>query len=208
MTTGATLLLGGEGEGARDLAAALGAEVERVPSGADDAALEAWRRAFVAGPPLPAIVVALLGGPPAAGELCEIERAAWDRRADDPLVAWCVALGAASRRIVDGGALVAVVDAPAALDAAGWAPETGLADAVIALVRSLAQSEGARGVRVNALTTPARLGPARVALPVPPLGSFPGTLAGEVAGAVRLLLSDDAVGLTARAIPVDCGRSL
>jgi enoyl-[acyl-carrier-protein] reductase (NADH) len=99
-----------------------------------------------------------------------------------------------------------VIEAPAALDAAGFAPEVGLASALRALARSLAASEGARGVRINTVTTPVRLGVVPVA-PAPPLASFPGQVEREVAGAVRLLLSADAAGLTGATFAADSGRT-
>jgi NAD(P)-dependent dehydrogenase (short-subunit alcohol dehydrogenase family) len=102
---------------------------------------------------------------------------------------------------------VAVVERPAALDCAGFAPEASVAEAACALVRSLARSEGARGVRANAVASAARLAPARVVEPAPPLARFPGEIAREVAGAVRLLLAADASGVTGQVLAADCGRS-
>jgi enoyl-[acyl-carrier-protein] reductase (NADH) len=110
-------------------------------------------------------------------------------------------------RCADGGAIVAVIERPSPLDCIGWAPESGVADAVEALTRSLGRSEGPRGVRVNAVTTPARLTGADVVAPPPPLATFPGTVEREVVGAVRLLLSDDAAGLTGTVTHADSGRS-
>jgi NAD(P)-dependent dehydrogenase (short-subunit alcohol dehydrogenase family) len=101
-----------------------------------------------------------------------------------------------------------LVQTPAALDAAGWTLETSIADGVVALARSLAASEGARGVRVNAVTTPLGLIEPPVIAPAPPLASFPGRLDREIAGAVRLMLSADAAGLTGRVVGADGGRSL
>ncbi len=131
----------------------------------------------------------------------------WVARAEEPLARWFTALGVAARRCADGGAIVAVVERPAPLDCAGWAAEAGVADAVEAMVRSLARSEGGRGVRVNAVTTPTRLVPATVVDPAPSLPTFPGAVEDEVAGAVRLLLADDAAGVTGTVVHADCGRS-
>jgi enoyl-[acyl-carrier-protein] reductase (NADH) len=116
-------------------------------------------------------------------------------------------MGVASRRVADGGAVVAVVEAPAPIDSAGWTPESGVAEAAIVLARSLAQSEGARGVRANAITTPLRLGGGELA-PPPALPGYPGTLEDDVAGAVRMLLGEDARGVTASVTYVDRGRTL
>ena len=205
---GDTLLLGHEGGFARTLAQELGASLELVPRGASDAELEAWRAGVIAGPACGKVVVALALEPaPGPAPLCDLDTTVWQQRAEAPFLAWCAALGAAASRCADGGAIVAVAEAPAALDAAGFAPESGLAEAVGGLVRSVAHSEGARGVRANAVTTPARVSLGPVPAPPPALASFPGQLAREVAGAVRLLLSEEARGITGRTLPADCGRS-
>jgi enoyl-[acyl-carrier-protein] reductase (NADH) len=116
-------------------------------------------------------------------------------------------LGVAAARCADGGAIVAVVERPAPLDCAGFAPETAVGEAACALVRSLARSEGPRGVRVNAVATSARLAPPRPVAPAPALASFPGALEREVAGALRLLLGSDASGVTGQVLAADCGRT-
>ena len=151
--------------------------------------------------------MALWGARPTAAALLELDFEQWQARAELPLIAWNVALGAAASRCSQGGAIVAVVESPAALDSVGWAPEAGIGDAVVALVRSLARSEGERGVRVNAVSTPARLTTGSVVAPPPSLASFPGSIGAEVAGAVRLLLADDARGLSGRVLAADCGRA-
>ena len=140
------------------------------------------------------------------GPVDDLEPDAWAARGEEPLVAWLVAMGAAAARCADGGVIVAVVDRPPPLDAAGWAPESGIADAVEALTRSLARSEGPRDVRVNAVTTAARVARPPVVDPQPPLARYPGDLE-DVAGAVRLLLDDDGAGLTGTVVHADLGRS-
>ncbi|HVN36943.1 MAG TPA: hypothetical protein VMW19_02060 [Myxococcota bacterium] len=201
------LILGTDVAAVRALAGALDGLLELVPAEGGDAALEAWRRRSASAARCEQIVVALWSEiPPRAEPLTDVEAGAWEMRAEAPLLAWSVALAAAASRCADGGAVVGVVEAPAALDAAGFAPEVGLAAAVRALARSLAASEGARGVRVNTVTTPTRLGVRPVA-PAPPLASFPGRIDLEVAGAVRLLLSADAAGLTGCTLAADSGRT-
>ena len=143
----------------------------------------------------------------AANALLGVDPEAWLAHAEDPIARWVFALGVAAARCADGGAIVAVIDRPAPLDCAGFAPESAAADAACALVRSLARSEGARGVRVNAVVTSARLAPTSPIAPPPALASFPGTLECEVAGAVRMLLADDARGITGQVIAADCGRT-
>ncbi|MEZ4217348.1 MAG: SDR family oxidoreductase [Myxococcota bacterium] len=205
----AVLVIGTDGALARELARALGGELEPTP--AVDAPDDAWlaaRARNAAAPPRARILVAIGAAPPAgARALVEQNDAEWEARAEAPLRAWTLALGLAQARCADGGAIACVVDAPAPLDAAGFAPEAGLADAVAALARSVALAEGARGVRANAIATPARIPGAPIAALAPPLARFPGTLAHEVAGAVRLLLSDDAAGITGRLLAADCGRA-
>ena len=198
------LVLGTDVDPVRQLAASLGGDWLPV---AEVDTLEHWRGDVAAGPPVDAVVVAVWPAEVASGSLTSLTDAEWMARAEDPLLRWPVALGAAVARCADGGTVVAVVERPAPLDAAGWAPESGVADAVEALVRSLARSEGPRGVRVNAVTTPARVAPASPVAPAPSLPTFPGSVDGEVVGAVRLLLGADGSGVTGTVVHADCGRS-
>jgi len=189
------------------LAAKLGAApgFDRLPApDSEAAAFEAWRERLATGPPAPRIVVAVWHERPRPAALVDLADAEWEARAEAPLLAWNVALGAAAARCADGGAIVAVVEAPGPLESAGWVPEAGLADAVSALVRSVAQAEGPRGVRANTLVTPARIGPAGVAGLAP---GYPGTLEGEVLDAAQWLLSDNAGGISGHTLAADFGRT-
>jgi NAD(P)-dependent dehydrogenase (short-subunit alcohol dehydrogenase family) len=213
------LLLGSGAAEVAALAAALPAELSVVPDVASGSAsagvdwawaggLEEWRRAASGGAPAERIVVAVWPadlGPPV--ELADTPLDEWIGRAEVGFARWFAALGVAARRCGDGGAIVAAVERPAPLDCAGWAPETGGADAVEAMVRSLARSEGPRGVRVNAVTTPVRSTRPPVVDPAPSLATFPGRVDHEVAGAVRMLLGGDAAGVTGTVVHADCGRS-
>lgn len=196
----------------RALAAALDAEWLELPDAdaADAAELERfrrdastrWRRSRRR------LVVAPWCGEPEPGPLTALDDGGWQRRGERPLLAWMVAMGVASECVVDEGAIVALVEAPAPIDSNGWAPECGVAEAAIVLARSLAQSEGARGVRVNAVETPLRVGGGVLAPPPALAGRYPGTVEREIAGAVRMLLSDDASAMTAGVVFADCGRTL
>jgi hypothetical protein len=200
-------MIRGDGPAERALADCLAARAEIVPCEVDRA--ERWRDAAVGGaekfarvvvaawPPVAAAGAALLSTPPEA----------WLARAEDPIARWVFALGVAAARCADGGAIVAVLERPAPLDSAGFAPESAVADAASALVRSLARSEGPRGVRVNAVATSVRIAPAQPVAPAPALASFPGALEREVAGAVRMLLGADASGVTGQVLAADCGRT-
>jgi len=208
------LLLGTDCADVTDLASALDAHLDSQPevegAGVDWAwaeALEAWRDAASVGPAVDHIVVAPWSAPPELSPLTAIGLDAWVARAELALARWVTAFGVAKLRCADGGVVVAVVDRPAPLDSAGWAPESGIADAVEALTRSLARSEGPRRVRVDAVTTPGRLTRGAVVDPSPPLATFPGSVLLEAVGAVRLLFEADALGITGQVVHADCGRS-
>jgi NAD(P)-dependent dehydrogenase (short-subunit alcohol dehydrogenase family) len=202
----APLVLGDDSGPVRALAAALQGTPLAVPQRA--AELEAWRARECAGARCERIAVALLAESAAhRGAVVSLDPAAWPARTDEAIARWAFALGVAAARCVDGGAIVALIERPAPLDCAGYAAESAVADAACALVRSLARSEGPRGVRVNAVATSARVAPAHPVAPPPALESFPGALDREVAGAVRLLLSGDASGITGQVLAADCGRT-
>ena len=194
----------------RDLAEALNAEWLEFPALETERAeeVEAFRLASRSEGTHSQVVVALWAGEAIPAPLMALDDAAWQRRAEAPLIGWSVAMGVASRCAADGGAIVALVEAPAPIDSAGWTPESGVAEGAIVLARSLAQSEGPRGVRVNAVTTGLRLGGGELAPPPALPDRYPGSLVGDVSGAVRVLLSEDASGMTAGVTHVDGGRTL
>lgn len=170
--------------------------------------LTRWRDETGTGTPAERVIVAAWPyGTPTAVPLLDTSDDAFAIRVDRPLAVWLAALGAAVRRCADGGAIAAVVERPPPLDAAGWAPESGVADAVEAWARSLARSEGTRGVRVNVVTTPGRLVAPEIVDPQPSLSTFPGSVDHEVVEAVRMLVGPGVAGVTGTVVHADCGRS-
>ena len=203
-----TLLLATETPETHQLAKSLEADLEALPSVQHPERFEAWRAAASRAEPRACVVVSvwLEGVRPA--ELMEVDAEGWRRRFELPYLLWNFALGAASQRCADQGVVVALVQAPAALDAPGLTPELAISDGVLALVRSVAASEGPRGVRSNLVTTPIGLVAGDLVAPAPPLSGFPGSIEDSVAGAVRSFLSPDAASLTGRVLNADGGRSL
>jgi hypothetical protein len=146
--------------------------------------------------------------PPApSSPLVELDPGAWLAAAEWPFALWFAALSAVASAVDDGAAVVAVVERPVALDAPGHAASVAVAEGVLALVRSLAAAHGARRVRVNAVTTEVFTAPPVLLGAVPTFPAFPGRADREVAGAVRMLLSPDACGVTGTAVRADCGRA-
>jgi hypothetical protein len=208
------LVLGTDMPEVRELAAALDASAvdlvdpEGWSGGAADAAgaLTGWRERVASGDAVQGVVVAMWSPLRSAGPLLDVDDDTW-ATSEAAVTAWTAGLGAAVRRCADGGRVVAVVERPSPLDAAGRVVESGVADAVEALVRSLARSEGHRPVRVNGVSTPLRLVPERVVAPAPPLATFPGAVRPELAEAVRMLLGPGVAGVTGTVLHADGGRS-
>lgn len=171
-----------------------------------DDVLRAWRAELAALPTAEAVVVCTWSEPTPAVRLHELEPEQWRAQVEWPSALWFTTLVAAAERCRDGGAVVAVVERPATIDAPARAPLVAVGDGLVNLMRSLAAIEGPRGVRVNAVTTGVHTAP-EVLLGAPPrLTTFPGRVEVEVAGAVRLLLSPDAAGVTGTTLAADCGR--
>ncbi|MCP4908638.1 MAG: hypothetical protein GY910_26990 [bacterium] len=205
------LLFATKAEATLRLAESLDAEFAALPLASAPEKFEDWRSKASAAEERDRVIVApwlVTPEPPKCAELMNVDPAAWRERFELPYLLWNFALGAASRRVADHGAIVGVVQSPAAIDAPGWTPELAISDGVLSLIRSLAAAEGARGVRCNLVTTPIGLIEGDLVAPAPPLAGFPGTIEKHVAGAVRTLLSPDAVGLTGRVLSADGGRSL
>jgi hypothetical protein len=139
--------------------------------------LTAWRNVVDALPPSPQVVVCTWLGAVPAVPLVDLTPTAWRRSVEWPTALWFSTLVAAAGRCTDGGAMVVVVDRPASIDAIGHSTTVTVAEGITNLVRSLAAAEADRGVRVNAVVSELRT-------EVP------------VAGAVRMLLSADAAGIS------------
>jgi hypothetical protein len=208
-----TLLIGTDVPDVRLLSAALEAQFVAIPAigrgdgGWPAAVLDAWRHEVAAGPAAERIAVAAWSATHEPRPLVDANAAEFATRCELPFATWFAALGAAVQRAADGGSVVAIVERPPPLDCAGWAPESGVADAVEAFVRSLARSEGPRDLRINAVTTPARLIQGALPAPPPPLVSFPGTVEREVAAAAQMLLGGGVLGVTGTVVHADGGRS-
>ena len=202
-----TLLFKTPGTALATLAEGLGGSVVDLPDARAEDTFEAWREAASDGPSSDRVVVAMWLEDAVPVELSGVDVVRWRRRFEGPWFLWHFALAAAARRCLDGGSIVAVAQAPAMLDAAGYTPETSIAHGVLALVRSLAVAEGTRGVRVNLVTTPIGLVEGELIAPPPPLPGHPHDLT-AVAGVVKLLLDPAASTLTGRVLPADGGRTL
>jgi NAD(P)-dependent dehydrogenase (short-subunit alcohol dehydrogenase family) len=168
-----------------------------------------WGEQLRAGPPVGSAVVCSWDAAdlPPPTPMVELTPPEWVRQVEVPLAVWSTAVVGAAERCRDGGSLVVVVELPAALDGTGRAGLVAVAEGVVALARSAALVHGERGVRVNVVAAELATAPATAAGTAPALPGFPGRAAHEVAGAVRMLLSSDAAGVTGTLIRADCGRA-
>jgi NAD(P)-dependent dehydrogenase (short-subunit alcohol dehydrogenase family) len=183
---------------AAPLALGLGAELEEVPQVTLDgawsagSAVEKWRNALIGGPEVEGVVVAVWAESPEPSMVADQELDRWMATMETPFALWFAALAAGSARCADGGQLVAVVDRTDPKDAAGWGSVTALAEAVKVMTRSLALAHEDRGVRVNLVTSPARL-------TRPGNGSPDGSM-DEMVETVSMLLSNPGREVTATVI--------
>ncbi len=201
-----TLFVGTGAPGSTRLAEALGLDPVLVaPSPGGD--LDTWRASIEALPDADRVVVCTWSDPGPPVPLVDLDPAAGHDAVEWPTALWFTTLVAATGRCRDGGSVVVVVERPATLDAPGRAATVAVGAGLVNLVRSLAAVEGARSVRVNAVTTEVHTAPATLLGAAPALATFPGRVEVEVAGAVRLLLSADAAGITGAALAPDGGRA-
>ncbi len=196
--TGGLLFLGTEASA--PLATALDAAVTPVPDLTLDvrwsqgAVVERWRSQMAAGGPVGSVVVAVWPHVPGPAAVVDLDTESWMATTEVPITLWFASLALAGDRCAAGGQVVAVVDRPDPRLSAGWGGPAAVADAVEVMTRSLAQAHASRRVRVNAVTTPARL------------AGGAGTAVDDVAAAVVMLLSGRAAGVTANIIRVGGSR--
>ncbi len=139
--------------------------------------------------------------------LTDLDHRHWIDQVELPVATWFTAVSAAVGLCADGGSVVVVAERPAALDSHGRSDLTALADGLMALTRSAALIHGPRRCRVNLVTTELFSAPEKLLGMQPPLPSFPGTPGNEVAGAVEMLWSPAAAGVTGTVVRADCGRA-
>jgi NAD(P)-dependent dehydrogenase (short-subunit alcohol dehydrogenase family) len=181
------------------IAEGLGADLHELPTVVLDPEwsqgpiIEEWRDRARSGPQVTRAVVAVWPETPVPSSVVDLDLDAWTARMETGFALWFAALSVACHRCVDGGQVVAVTDRPEAKASAGWALESAVADAVEVLARSLVQVERRRGVRVNVVSTSARL-----------RGAPPSSWA-EVVGAVGMLLNGGGAGVNAAVIRVGSG---
>lgn len=162
----------------------------------------------LAGRPLcDGVVVCTWEPTPLLAPAIDIDTEPWEEHVEWAIACWSSALVGAVQWCNDGGSVVAVAELPAALDVSGHLATVVVGEAISALCRSLALGEGARGVRVNVVSTQIVSAPINPMGSPPPLASFPGQADIEVAGAVRMLLDPGSAGVTGTVVRADCGRA-
>ncbi len=182
------LIIGRDFGPTRQLRAALGADrllaVPELgdPGGTRRTALERWEQQSEDLGDFSSVVIACWDEIDAPSPFVDIDGTAWSSQLEQRLTTWAVATKVGIARCADGGAVVVVVERPAAFDAVGRSMLVGVAEGVLGLMRSVAASEGPRAVRVNAVTTELWTAPAELLGPTPALASFPGRVDVEVAG--------------------------
>jgi NAD(P)-dependent dehydrogenase (short-subunit alcohol dehydrogenase family) len=138
------------------------------------------------------VIVAVWPGDPHPSTLVDTGLDAWLATVETPYALWFAALAAGAQRCADGGQVIALADRPAPKDSGGWSAPSAVVDAVEVLVHSLAEVHRPRGIRVNLVTTPARLA-----------GGAEG-VAGDLAATVSMLLGVD-TAITSAVIPLGRG---
>jgi hypothetical protein len=170
------------------MAKEIGAELSLLPGVAFDSSwstaheLDTWRSAAMERPKVSEVVVAVWQEQVVNLPVIDTDLDAWLAGLETPFASWYVALTVGAALCDDGGRLVAVVDKPGAMAAAGWGSTAALADAVEITARSLAELHRPRGVRLSQVISEARL--------VDDIGYSAAGAQGQLMDAVKVLLAD------------------
>jgi NAD(P)-dependent dehydrogenase (short-subunit alcohol dehydrogenase family) len=199
----------------RQLADALGAQLiappplPRSPSWqwTFSDAVEQFGETLAAGPEVQYVVICTWAERYDERAVIDLSGEQWLHDVERPLALWFRVLTTVAERCARDGAIVVVVERPAPIDSSGHGGTVAIAEGIVALTRSVALIHGARGVRANVVGTEIATAPELLLGLAPPLPSFPGTIDQQVAGAVRLLLSPDASGITGTLVRADSGRA-
>jgi len=144
--------------------------------------------------------------------LVEIDAEVWARWAEAPIWEALVLFQAAYAGFGPaGGSIVAALPSLALTGAADLVPLAAAAEGIRQLAKSAARAWGCQGTRVNCLTLPIDVWGVLAARPVPNRygASLPGVNApGELAGAVAMLISPFARGVTGATVGLDRGTVL
>jgi NAD(P)-dependent dehydrogenase (short-subunit alcohol dehydrogenase family) len=209
-----TLFVGLDCPPTRELAGALSAELFAPPplsspdgwawTFADD--VQRFAASLSDGPKVDRVVICTWDSEYPVADLVDIDADAWMAHVERPLALWYAVAGAAAERCADGGAIAVVIERPAPIDSDGHSGATAVAEGLVTLARSLALVHGPRGVRANSVGTVIATTPETLLGHAPALDSYPGSVGREIAGAVRMVLSPDAAGVTGTLVRADGGR--
>jgi 3-oxoacyl-[acyl-carrier protein] reductase len=134
--------------------------------------------------------------------LVDLSPEEWDRRCDLPIRDAIEAAHDAHARMVGrGGRIVFVTPSLGLTGAAGLVPLATAAEGVRSLAKTAARQWGADGINVSCVAR-------RVAGPVVAIPTFDEPTVADVAGAVALLASAEAAGITGATLVVDGGTVL
>jgi hypothetical protein len=154
--------------------------------------VEAWRSAVLDGPKMSEVVVAVWQEQVVNLPVLDTDLDDWLSGLETPFARWYVAMTVGAALCDDGGRLVAVINRPSAMAAAGWGSPAAIADAVEITARSLAELHRPRGVQLNQVITEDRL--------MDDTGYTDAGSRAQLTAAVRVLLEDRAWSSTLSSI--------